>query len=100
MRIGSPWSGDAPALDTKLEIVSRAAVDLKPVDARSREDRERMLAYIWPEQTERLRRIELIGKHIRVNAFQETVNVNGLDTLGDRLERATQRLEQASKRNE
>ena len=33
-------------------------VDLKPVDARSREDRERMLAYIWPEQAERLRRIE------------------------------------------
>lgn len=58
VRIGSPWSGAAPALDTKLEIVSRAAVDLKPVDARSHEDRERMLAYIWPEQTERLRRIE------------------------------------------
>ena len=50
--------------------------------------------------SERRPRIELIGKHIRVNAFQETVNVNGLDTLGDRLERATQRLEQASKRNE
>ena len=58
VRIGSPWSGAAPALDTKLEIVSRAAVDLRPVDARSRADRERMLAYIWPEQSERLRRIE------------------------------------------
>lgn len=41
--------------------------------------------------SERLRRIELIGKHIRVNAFQETVNVKGLDTLADRLERAAKR---------
>lgn len=41
--------------------------------------------------SERLRRVELIGKHIRVNAFQETVNVKGLDTLADRLERAAKR---------
>jgi len=58
VRITAPWSGTAPALDTRLKIASRQAVDLKPVDARSREDRERMLAYIWPEQAERLRRIE------------------------------------------
>ncbi|MFT4098007.1 MAG: DUF2332 family protein [Rhodoblastus sp.] len=58
VRISSTWSGAAPALDTSLKIVSREAVDLRPVDARSGDDRERMLAYIWPEQTERLRRIE------------------------------------------
>lgn len=43
--------------------------------------------------SDRLRRLELIGKHIRVNAFQETVNVKGLDTLADRMERAKQRCE-------
>ena len=58
VRIGSVWKGRAPALTTPLEIASRAAVDLRPVDARVGDDRERMLAYIWPEQTERLRRIE------------------------------------------
>ena len=58
VRIGSVWKGRAPALTTPLEIASRAAVDLRPVDARVSDDRERMLAYIWPEQTERLRRIE------------------------------------------
>ncbi len=58
VRIASAWEGAAPALNTPLKIASRAAVDLRPVDARSRDDRERMLAYIWPEQTERLRRIE------------------------------------------
>ncbi len=58
VKIAAPWSGEAPALDTRLQIASRQAVDLKPVDARAGADRERMLAYIWPEQTERLRRIE------------------------------------------
>lgn len=58
VRIACAWTGAAPALDARLEVVSRAAVDLRPVDARSQADRDRMLAYIWPEQTERLRRIE------------------------------------------
>lgn len=58
VRIASDWTGAAPALSTRLKIASRAAVDLRPVNARAHEDRERMLAYIWPEQTERLRRIE------------------------------------------
>ncbi|MET3843464.1 hypothetical protein [Bradyrhizobium sp. OAE829] len=38
--------------------------------------------------SDRMRRLELIGKHIRFKAFEETVNVKGLDTLADRLERA------------
>ena len=39
----------------------------------------------------RIKRIELLGKHVRVNAFQEQVNMTGLDALGDRLERALKR---------
>jgi phage terminase small subunit len=42
----------------------------------------------------RIRRLELIGKHVQVNAFQETVNYKEMDGLGDRLERAFQRLAQ------
>lgn len=41
--------------------------------------------------SDRIRRLELIGKHVRVNAFQDTVNHVGLDALGDRLERAFKR---------
>jgi phage terminase small subunit len=41
--------------------------------------------------SDRIRRLELIGKHIRVNAFQDTVNHVGLEALGDRLERAAKR---------
>ena len=58
VRLASAWKGDPPPLDAPLAIASRAAVDLRPVDARSPADRERMLAYIWPEQIERIRRIE------------------------------------------
>jgi phage terminase small subunit len=40
----------------------------------------------------RIKRTELIGKHVKVNAFQETVNHTGLDAIGDRLERALKRI--------
>jgi phage terminase small subunit len=43
--------------------------------------------------SDRVRRLELIGKHVKVNAFQENVHHTGLDALGDRLERAFKRLE-------
>jgi phage terminase small subunit len=35
----------------------------------------------------RVRRIELIGKHVGVKAFEDTVNVKGVEGLADRLER-------------
>lgn len=41
--------------------------------------------------SDRVRRLELIGKHVRVNAFQEQVSVTGLDALADRLARASKR---------
>jgi phage terminase small subunit len=40
---------------------------------------------------ERLRRLELIGKHIRINAFKEIVEHKGLSALAERLERAQKR---------
>lgn len=38
--------------------------------------------------SDRIRRLELIGKHVRVNAFQEVIEHKGLDGLADRLARA------------
>ena len=43
------------------------------------------------KQSDRLRRLELIGKHIGVNAFQDIVEHKGLDGLADRLARAAKR---------
>jgi phage terminase small subunit len=39
----------------------------------------------------RIKRIELIGKHVRVNAFQDQVAVTGVEALADRLARAAKR---------
>lgn len=41
--------------------------------------------------SDRVRRLELIGKHVKVNAFQEIVQHKGLDGLADRLARAKKR---------
>ncbi len=41
--------------------------------------------------SDRIKRLELIGKHIGVNAFQEVVSVKGLDSLAERMERAMKR---------
>ena len=41
--------------------------------------------------SDRVRRLELIGKHVRVNAFQDVVEHKGLDGIADRLARAAKR---------
>lgn len=41
--------------------------------------------------SDRVKRLELIGRHVNVNAFQDQVKVTGLDALADRLTRAKQR---------
>ncbi|MER9452063.1 terminase small subunit [Mesorhizobium sp. M0254] len=38
-----------------------------------------------------IRRIELIGKHVGVKAFEEQISMTGLDALADRLARASKR---------
>lgn len=68
-----------------------AGVEVDELFEGSGEDRRQIGLTKKLRLSERLRRVELIGKHIRVNAFQETVNVKGLDTLADRLERAAKR---------
>ena len=49
------WRGAAPP-DAEVRIARRAGVDLNPLDPG--EHGERLLAYIWPDQPERLRRTE------------------------------------------
>ena len=46
---------------------------------------------------DRTRRLELLGKHIKVNAFQDVVEVRGLNGLADRMARIHQRLDAADR---
>lgn len=42
--------------------------------------------------SDRIKRLELIGKHVGVNAFQDQVKIAGVDELADRIARAKAKL--------
>lgn len=50
------WSGALPPLPP-VRVMERAACDRRPTDLVDPEQRRRLLAYIWPDQAERLARI-------------------------------------------
>lgn len=58
VKIAADWQGDIPPLDAPLKVIARAGADLNPLDPSDAALRERLLAYIWPDQTARLARIE------------------------------------------
>jgi hypothetical protein len=58
VRIKSEWRGNAPPLDAPLKIAARLGNDQTPLSASRRDDRRRLLAYIWPDQADRLKRLE------------------------------------------
>ncbi|HVJ51484.1 MAG TPA: DUF2332 family protein [Aliidongia sp.] len=49
------WRGAAPP-KADIQVIRRCGVDLSPIDAGNEQDRERLLAYIWPDQADRLER--------------------------------------------
>ncbi len=56
--IASAWRGATPPLDAPLRIVARHGCDLNPLDPRKLEDRERLLSYVWADQSHRLQRVD------------------------------------------
>ncbi len=57
LTLAPAWEGPSPPAGP-VTIASRRGVDLNPVDLRDPAARERLLAYVWPEQRERLARLE------------------------------------------
>lgn len=58
VKISPQWQGSAPPSHAPLDIRSRRGVDLHPIDLHDHEARERLLSYIWPDQSERLQRLD------------------------------------------
>ena len=56
VRLVPAWTGPPPPL-AHVHIVARRGVDLNPVDVRDPAARDRLLAYVWPEQVERVERL-------------------------------------------
>lgn len=57
VRLAPAWEGDAPAGDDPV-VVGRGGCDLAPVDLGDPAARDRLVAYVWADQTERLARLE------------------------------------------
>lgn len=66
VRLAPPWKGGPPAAPDP-KIVARRGCDLNPLDLNDDDARHRMLGYIWPDQTARLRRIEAAVDLVRAN---------------------------------
>ena len=58
VRIDTEWSGALPPLDAAARVVERAACDRRPTDLADPDQRRRLVSYIWPDQPERLARLE------------------------------------------
>jgi hypothetical protein len=57
VRLRPEWRGAAPP-SIDLKIVRRRGVDLMPLDLSTPEGRERLRAYVWPDQSDRLARMD------------------------------------------
>ena len=57
VRLPTAWRGPLPPLDAHVRVLARAACDRRPVDLSDPVQRRRLLAYVWPDQFERLGRI-------------------------------------------
>jgi len=55
LRLAPEWRGDAPIV-APITVVERCGVDINPLDPRSEGDALRLLAYLWPDQPDRMRR--------------------------------------------
>lgn len=56
LRLQPEWRGPPPPA-ARLQVVRRRGADLNPLDVTRAEDRERLLAYVWPDQPQRLERM-------------------------------------------
>jgi hypothetical protein len=61
------WRGAGPPR-ADVEIIARAGVDRDPLDPEA--DREVLIAYVWPDQSERLQRLEAALDVARNRAFR------------------------------
>lgn len=57
--INTAWNGPPPEhLGARLQVASRAACDQNPIDVSDPETALRLKSYVWPDQPERLARID------------------------------------------
>jgi hypothetical protein len=56
--IDTDWNGPPPPIEADLNVRTRAACDLNPLDISDEAQRLQLKSYIWPDQPERLARFD------------------------------------------
>ena len=54
LTLESRWHGNAPPLQVRPTVTSRAGCDINPLDLRHADVRLRLQAYVWPDQSRRM----------------------------------------------
>ncbi|EDS5131225.1 terminase small subunit [Salmonella enterica subsp. enterica serovar Minnesota] len=79
----------------KVWRTSISAVDINRIRMAMKDDEEDIESTLqkikWPDKVKNL---ELIGKHVDVNAFKERLEVSGTVTIADRMARARRRVKE------
>jgi hypothetical protein len=57
LQLAPAWQGASPP-KARVRVVARRGVDLRPLDVTLPADRERLLAYVWPDQVARVAQLE------------------------------------------
>jgi len=68
LTLAPDWTGDAPPLGPVI-IAGRHGCDLKPIDLEDADARLRLRAYIWPDQPERLARLDAAIATVRAEGL-------------------------------
>jgi hypothetical protein len=67
VRLGAEWSGAKPPFEVEATVAERRGCDQNPIDVSDPDQAFRLKAYVWPDQAERLARlngaITLAGRH-------------------------------------
>lgn len=58
VRLSTDWSGGAPPFEVQTSVVERRGCDQAPIDLDDPAQAMRLKAYVWPDQTERLARLD------------------------------------------
>ena len=61
-----PWFADSPDLATPVEVTSRRGCDVQPISAGTADGRLRLRSFVWPDQLDRMARLDAALDHFRV----------------------------------
>lgn len=87
VRLRDVWEGDPPDLPTSFDVTERAGCDRNPLDATTPEGRATLMSYVWPDQVERLRRLDAAIEIAR-RVPADVTRADASDWLEERLDAA------------